>query len=52
MDSTAIAQPERLPRLIEQAAAALAKATTAAEVLEARDAAALAYNAAKAAARF
>jgi hypothetical protein len=51
MESTAIAQPERLPRLIEQAAAALAKATTAAEVLEAREMAALVYDAAKAMAR-
>jgi hypothetical protein len=43
---------DRLPHLIEQAAAALAKATTAGEVLEARNQAAMAYNAAKIAARF
>ena len=41
-----------LPRLIEQAAAALAKATTAAEVLDAKDRADVAYTAAKATARF
>jgi len=40
-----------LPRLIRQAAQALAGATTAAEVLEARDKATLAYDAAKRAAR-
>jgi hypothetical protein len=51
MESTVMTQPERLPRLIEQAAAALAKATTAAEILEAREAAALVYDAAKAMAR-
>jgi hypothetical protein len=43
---------ERLPRLIEQAASALAKATSAGEVLEARNQAAMAYDAAKVAARF
>jgi hypothetical protein len=43
---------DRLPRLIERAATALAKATTAAEILDARDAATLVYDAAKAAARF
>jgi hypothetical protein len=53
MDSTALAQqPEKLPLLIEQAAAALAKATTAAEFLEAHDQAAFVYDAAKMAARF
>jgi hypothetical protein len=53
MDGTAIAkQPETLlPRLIEQAAAALASATTAAEILDARDRANVAYTAAKMAAR-
>jgi hypothetical protein len=45
-------QVERLPQLIEQAAGALAKATTAGEVLEARDQAAMAYDAAKIAAHF
>ena len=52
MDSTAIAQPERLALLIERAAAALAKATGPAEFLEARDQAAFVYDAAKVAARF
>ena len=42
---------EKLPRLIERAAAALARATTAAEILDARDQADLVYTAAKAAAR-
>jgi hypothetical protein len=52
MNSTAIAQqPEKLPLLIERAAAALASATTAAEILEARDRANIAYTAAKMAAR-
>ena len=50
--AAAVTRAEALPRLIERAAAALAKATSAAEVLEARDAAALAYDAAKATARF
>ena len=49
---TAKAAAERLPRLIERAAAALANATTAAEVLDAHDKAAFAYDAAKATARF
>ena len=40
-----------LPALVTKAAQALASATTAAEVLEARDAASLAYDAAKRAAR-
>ena len=53
MNSTALAQqPEKLPHLIERAAAALAKATTPAEFLEARDQAAVVYDAAKVAARF
>jgi hypothetical protein len=39
---------ERLPRLIAKAAAALASATTAAEILDAQDAATFAYDAAKA----
>jgi hypothetical protein len=53
MNSTAIAQqPEKLPHLIERAAAALAKATTPAEFLEARDQAAFVYDAAKVATRF
>lgn len=43
---------ERLPALIEHAAASLAQAATAAEVLDARDQAAFAYSSAKAAARF
>ena len=49
--SNAIVQSERLPRLIEQAAAALAQATTAAEVLEAVELADVAYSAAKMASR-
>jgi hypothetical protein len=40
-------EPEALPLLIERAAAALAKATTPAEFLEARDKAAFVYDAAK-----
>jgi hypothetical protein len=54
MNSTALAQqPEKLPHLIERAAAALAKATTPAEFLEARNQAAFVYDAAKVvAARF
>jgi hypothetical protein len=55
VDSTAIAQQpenEKLPRLIERAAAALAKATTAAEVLEVKVEAAAIYDAAKLAKRF
>jgi hypothetical protein len=43
---------ETLPRLIDQAMAALNSATTAAEVLDARDQAKVAYDAAKSAARF
>jgi len=42
---------EGLPSLVNKAARALASATTAAEVLEAREAASLAYDAAKRAAR-
>jgi hypothetical protein len=47
----AVAQPETLPRLIAQAAAALTGATTAGEILEARDQAAFVYSAAKEMAR-
>jgi hypothetical protein len=43
---------EKLPRLIKQAMAALDNATTAAEVLDARDQATVAYDAAKSVARF
>jgi len=43
---------EKLPRLIERAASALAKATNAGEILEAKREAEIAYNAAKLAARF
>jgi hypothetical protein len=43
---------ETLPRLIDQAMATLDNATTAAEVLDARDRAKFAYDAAKSAARF
>jgi hypothetical protein len=42
---------EKLPRLIERAIAALEKATTAAEILEAKEQASVAYDAAKRAAR-
>jgi hypothetical protein len=42
-----IARVESLPRLIAQAAAALAQATTPAEILDARDRANIAYHAAK-----
>jgi hypothetical protein len=42
-----IARIETLPRLIARAAAALEKATTAAEILEAKEEAAVAYTAAK-----
>ena len=53
MNATAIVQQvsEGLPSLVTKAAQALASATTAAEVLEAREAASLAYDAAKRAAR-
>jgi hypothetical protein len=47
----AIIQPS-LPSLVQRAASQLASATTAAEVLDARDLAAAAYDAAKSAARF
>jgi hypothetical protein len=50
-DITPIA-PATLPDLIERAAAALATATTAAEVLDAKSKAGFAYTTAKAAARF
>lgn len=43
--------PDSLPGLVQRAAKTLASATTAAEVLEARDEAALAYDASKRAAR-
>src|SRR6185503_19315879 len=43
---------EQLPQLIQRAAAALAKATTAGEILEARNHADVAYSAAKKAAQF
>jgi hypothetical protein len=46
-----VSQPETLPRLITAAAAALTRATTAGEILEARDQAALVYTAAKETAR-
>jgi hypothetical protein len=48
---TEIAHAERLPRLIEQAAAALASATTAAEILDAGYRANIVYTEAKLAAR-
>lgn len=44
--------PQTLPGLVQRAASQLASATSAAEVLEARDMAGVAYTAAKAAARF
>jgi hypothetical protein len=51
-ESSVLAQAaDRLPRLIKQAASALTKATTAGEVLEAHDQAAMAYDAAKITAR-
>jgi hypothetical protein len=43
---------QTLPGLVQRAASQLASATTAAEVLEARDTARVAYDAAKSAARF
>lgn len=43
---------QSLPSLVQQAAAQLASASTAAEVLDARDTARVAYDAAKSAARF
>jgi hypothetical protein len=52
MDDIIASPSATLPRLIEQAAAALAAATTAAEVLDAKDKADVAYTAAKTAARF
>jgi hypothetical protein len=48
---TELTSIERLPSLIERAASALAKATTAAKILDARDRANVAYTAAKVAAR-
>lgn len=47
-----VARTETLPRLIAKATAALEKATTAAEILEAKAEADVAYTAAKTAARF
>jgi hypothetical protein len=52
MDSITTSANSTLPALIEQAAAALATATTAAEVLDAKNKAGFAYITAKAAARF
>ena len=51
MSNVTTVQPERLPALIERAAAALAQATTAAEILDAHDQAKVAYDVAKLAAR-
>jgi len=51
MNVVAINRHDRLPRLIERAASALARATTPAEVLDARDQAQLIYTTAKATAR-
>ena len=48
---TELVTADSLPGLIGRAAAALASATTAAEVLDAKDRAAIAYDAAKLAAR-
>lgn len=48
----ALISQQTLPGLVQQAAAQLASATSAAEVLEARDTARTAYDAAKSAARF
>ena len=52
MDDMTASANATLPGLIEQAAAALATATTAAEVLDAKSKAGFAYTTAKAAARF
>ena len=52
MDDLIASAHATLPGLIEQAAAALAAATTAAEVLDAKNKAGFAYTTAKAAARF
>jgi hypothetical protein len=51
MSNVTTVQPERLPALITRAAAALAQATTAAEILDATNQAKVAYEAAKLAAR-
>ncbi len=51
MNAPAIIPAESLPALIDKATAALANARTSAEVLEARDMASVAYDAAKSAAR-
>ena len=48
----ALVSQQTLPGLVAQAARQLASATSAAEVLEARDTARAAYDAAKSAARF
>jgi hypothetical protein len=47
----AVVSPNSLPSLVQRAASQLASATSAAEVLEARDTASVAYDAAKKAAR-
>jgi hypothetical protein len=52
MSAVAVISPASLPTLIDRAASALTSARSAAEVLEARDMAGLAYDAAKIAARF
>lgn len=52
MTAPAIIPVETLPALVDRASRALASARTSAEVLDARDAAAFVYDAAKAAARF
>lgn len=51
MNAPAIIPSETLPTLIDRATAALTSARTSAEVLEARDLARVAYDAAKSAAR-
>jgi len=51
MNHIAVIEPKTLPSLVKQAATQLANATNAAEVLEARDSASIAYDAAKRAAR-
>lgn len=52
MPSVPAIAAQSLPGLVQRAASQLASATTAAEVLDARDLAAVAYDAAKSAARF
>lgn len=51
-NAPALIDQQTLPALVQRAAAQLASATTAAEVLDARDTARVAYDAAKSAARF